>query len=193
MRSTSSLLPHFTGDLDWIHAQEGHVGKPYWPGGISGITLDPGADLGHVEPFLAGVYQAALTTQQWQAVQQAVGIKGQAAQRHLSSATTLSSIRITLEQAKTYFPLLVQTYWHVACTQLAGLDCAPAYVQTAVLSLTYNRGAYNPHLKPLASFIKKQDWIGLAKTVGAMQQHHSSPGIAQRRQREAQWILKHVP
>lgn len=42
------FLQSFRGDLEWIHAREGHLGKPYWPGGASGITLDPGVDLGHV-------------------------------------------------------------------------------------------------------------------------------------------------
>ena len=35
----------FHGDLAWLQDREGHVGKPYWPGGIAGVTLDPGFDL----------------------------------------------------------------------------------------------------------------------------------------------------
>ena len=39
-------LPTFEGDLLWVHQLEGHAGRPYWPEGESGVTLDPGIDLG---------------------------------------------------------------------------------------------------------------------------------------------------
>ena len=41
---TATHLPSFRGDLLWIHAWEGHRGRLYWPGGASGVTLDPGLD-----------------------------------------------------------------------------------------------------------------------------------------------------
>ena len=53
----------FRGDLSWVHAREGHAGKAYWPGGVSGVTLDPGVDLGHVRPELfETAYKELLTS-----------------------------------------------------------------------------------------------------------------------------------
>ncbi|MEK6709483.1 MAG: peptidoglycan-binding protein, partial [Nitrospinota bacterium] len=50
-REAAQLLPGFAGDLEWVHARESHHGSPYWPKGNSGVTLDPGFDLGHADPF----------------------------------------------------------------------------------------------------------------------------------------------
>ena len=47
-----ALLPRFRGDLGMVHTLEGHAGRAYWPKGKSGVTLDPGVDLGHAHAAL---------------------------------------------------------------------------------------------------------------------------------------------
>ncbi len=50
-------LPGFRGDLEWVDLQEGHHGVPFWPGGGSGVTVDPGIDLGQADASLVDLYQ----------------------------------------------------------------------------------------------------------------------------------------
>ena len=61
-------LGQFHGDLDWVHRQEGHAGHPYWPGGASGVTLDPGVDLGQAAASLIGLYEPLTTAEQFAAL-----------------------------------------------------------------------------------------------------------------------------
>ena len=70
-------LKGFHGNLNWIHAREGHAGRAYWPGGASGVTLDPGVDLGHAKTSLVEeAYEGILLQDQFDAVRKVFGIKG---------------------------------------------------------------------------------------------------------------------
>ena len=61
----NSPLRDFDGDLGFLHDEEGHRGKPYYPGGEhSGVTFDPGADLAHIEGSLLELYRPLLTDEQ---------------------------------------------------------------------------------------------------------------------------------
>lgn len=61
------FLPAFRGDLEWVQDQEGFSGTPYWPGGVSGVTLDPGVDLGHFGSWetVEQLYREAVTVRSW--------------------------------------------------------------------------------------------------------------------------------
>ena len=67
-------------------------------------------------------------------------------------------------------------------------DDTPGSVQTALLSLAYNRGPRNPRLDPLAAPMDARDWAGAADVIANMQQDHELPGIRSRRRREAGFI-----
>ena len=74
-QATQKLLASFHGDLDWVHMHEGHCGRPYWPGGASGVTLDPGVDLGHVpEDRIESLYEGILTRPQVRLLARVCGI-----------------------------------------------------------------------------------------------------------------------
>lgn len=183
-------LPTFRGDLDWVHDQEGHRGRPYWPGGVSGVTLDPGLDLGHAHPALiARLYEPLMSSVQYAAVTRVCGVKGKVAARALRSDPLLRSIRMTRESAESLLPFAAGDYWDKVCRRFpADRASTPAAVQTVLLSLAYNRGAGNRALAVLATPLEEERWAVVAELVGAMQQRHALPGIPRRRRAEASLI-----
>jgi hypothetical protein len=187
----SSGLEGFRGDLGWIHAREGHAGKAYWPGGASGVTLDPGVDLGYADPsMIEAAYRGLLTPEQFSAVEKVFGIKGESAKVALAKDSVLQGIRISRTQANTIFAMVVEPYWQRIVGRfpaLAHSDTLPS-VQTAMLSLAYNRGAQNRGLEALRQPLDRKEWSALADAIGSMQQDHRLEGIRKRRRMEADLI-----
>jgi len=186
-----SPMAGFRGDLKWVHAREGHNGKPYWPGGESGVTLDPGMDVGHADPSLIEkLYGSILTDVQLEALGRVFGIKGERAKAALDNDATLSSIRIDREYADTIFPHAADPYWQAITSRFPTLleSNTPPAVQTVMLSLSYNRGAKNKGLEILRTALEGEDWVAVADLVGNMQQDHKLEGIRKRRRMEADLI-----
>jgi len=184
-------LRDFRGDLGWIHAREGHAGRAYWPGGASGVTLDPGVDLGHAKTSLIEeAFDGILLQDQFDAVRKAFGVQGEAAKKALESDPLLQSIRISRAQADVVFPYIIQPYWEAISRRFPVLldENIPGSVQTALLSLAYNRGAQNRGLAPLEYPLKEKDWSRVADLIGAMQQDHRLEGIRKRRRMEPDLI-----
>lgn len=186
-----NVLPDFHGDLDWIHDQEGHRGRSYWPGGDSGVTLDPGVDLGYVEPDrLRNMFRGVMNDAQWPAVEKVMGVKGEAARDQLESDLVLQGIRMTRKQADEIFPFAIQTYWQGITDRFPMLREAetPGTVQTAMLSLAYNRGTNNPAFEALEKPLQAHEWEAAAAVIGNMQQDHPLKGVRTRRVYEAELI-----
>ena len=189
----SSLLKGFRGDLSWVHAREGHKGKAYWPKGASGVTLDPGVDLGYADSSLIeAAYKNLLTGEQFAAVKKVLGIKRDAAEAALKADPVLQTIKISREQADTIFQFAAKPYWEKIVKRFPTLDDADTLgsVQTALLSLSYNRGPNNPGLAVLEEPLANKNWLLVANTIGSMQQNHRLPGIRKRRKMEADLIRK---
>jgi len=186
-----SKIEGFRGDLSWVHAREGHAGKTYWPGGASGVTLDPGVDCGHAKRgLIEEAYNDLLSAEQFEAVEKVLGIKGDAAKTALEKDPVLQSIRISRAQADTIFGYAAKPYWDSIVRRfpaLADPDTLPS-VQTAMLSISYNRGAGNRALEVLEQPIACKDWAGVADIIGSMQQDHRLEGIRKRRRMEADLI-----
>ena len=117
-RTTSHGLQGFRGDLAWIHAREGHAGKPYLPMnrageviGVSGITLDPGVDLGHVDlKIFSDTYTPILGEGLVEYLKGFAGLtKGEAKKAWEANKTKLRSIKISREQADQAFSLVTST------------------------------------------------------------------------------------
>lgn len=181
----------FRGDTLWIHHLEGHVGRPYWPGGASGITLDPGIDLGHVEPQLVeSAFARRLPRHQYQEISGVLGIQGVSAQALLRDNTPLNNIRISRATAAEVFPLLLRPYWNGLRQRFRTLEepQVPAEVHTALLSLAYNRGTWNPDLTHLHQPLERYRWNNVAQTILSMQQDHLLEGIRLRRRSEGRLI-----
>ena len=186
-----SQIEGFRGDLSWVHAREGHAGKAYWPGGASGVTLDPGVDCGHARrELIEEAYKDLLSAEQFQAVEKVLGVKGDAAKDALARDPVLQSIRISRSQADGIFGYAATPYWNAIVGRfpaLADADALPS-VQTAMLSISYNRGAGNRGLEVLAQPIAAKDWARVADIIGSMQQDHRLAGIRKRRRMEADLI-----
>jgi len=187
----SHLLKGFRGDLSWVHDREGHAGETYWPGGASGVTLDPGVDLGHAKPeLIEEAYSNLLTPEQLEAVKKVFGIKGENAKKTFEENSVLRSIKISRSQADTIFQYAAQPYWNGIIerfTTLPNDDTIPS-VQTVMLSLSYNRGPNNRALEELKQPIEERSWSEVADLIGSMQQDHQLEGIRKRRRMEADLI-----
>lgn len=188
---TQKLLNGFAGDLDWVHEREGHRGTAYWPGGASGVTLDPGVDLGHVDSALIDrLYGPLLSADQCLAAKKCLGLKGDTAKAALSADPILETIRIKREDAARLMPFAAEFYWKKIAARfpLVSTPGTLASVQTVFLSLAYNRGAGNSDLDQLKSSLDRAEWAVVADRVGAMQQDHELEGIRVRRRDEANLI-----
>ena len=184
----TDLLVKFNGDIDWVHQQEGHRGRPYWPGGVSGVTLDPGVDLGHASAELVEkLYQPLLTNQQMAALRKIYGFKGHDARDAIRQSSIISGIRISADDGVTLMPFTAEPYWKGIVQRFSALKRkdTPASVQTVLLSLAYNRGILNRHLDVLTDPLQTKDWRGVASIIERMQQRHKLRGIRIRRRQES--------
>lgn len=182
-------IPDFDGDARWVHAQEGHNGSAYWPGGSSGVTLDPGFDLGAGSwSAFEEHYAPRLTAPQLDACKRVRGLQGGQAKKALTRYPALRTIRITRAVADELFPLVAAPYWAALVRRFPGLSHAPGPVQTALLSIGYNRGSGNKDLAQLAAPIAAGQWNRVASLIHGMQQLHPLPGIRRRRRAEARLI-----
>jgi GH24 family phage-related lysozyme (muramidase) len=185
------LLAGFDGDLDWVHQREGHRGTAYWPGGASGVTLDPGVDLGQTDSALIDkLYGPLLSADQCGAAKKCLGLSGNAAELALGADPILQTIRITREDASRLMPFASESYWRQITARFPSLSNAGILpsVQTVLLSLAYNRGAGNKDLEQLRKSLERSDWADIADRIGAMQQDHPLEGIRVRRRDEANLI-----
>ena len=187
-------LRGFRGDLNWVHDREGHAGKPYWPGGYSGLTLDPGFDLGQQSrASLDRYYASILSASERAALHPWIGVKGRDAEAALSDPD-VTGIRISDAEAKTLMPLVAQPYWDEIVERFPELQAAatPSAVQTVMLSLAFNRGASNPDFLQLKKPIEKSDWKEVGRMVSQMQRAHNLKGIRARRRLEGDYILQNL-
>lgn len=183
------MLLGFTGDLAWIHAREGHAGRPYWPGGGSGLTLDPGFDLGYQNEASLRRYYGFLKNSEAQALASCLGVRGPAA-KDLPKRAVVSDIRISTGQAHALMPLIAKPYWDGICGRFPNLVAAPSAVQTVLLSLAFNRGKNNRALEVLRNPLERGDYAEVGRLVSTMQQDHQLSGIRKRRKLEGMLIAE---
>lgn len=183
----AGALRGFRGDLGFIHDMEGHRGCAYWPGGASGVTLDPGVDLGFADAARLAWYRHLLTPAQLRELEGVLGLRGAEAEAALVARPALRSVAITRAQAAALMPRVCRAYWEGVLGRFPVLGCArtPASVQTALLSLAYNRGARNRGLARLALPLAARRWEEAARRIGRMQQAHPLAGVRRRRRAEA--------
>jgi len=197
-----SVLRGFRGDIGWVHQLEGHVGRPYWPGGNSGITLDPGCDLGYVDFRLFEVAYKMLIEESvpgkvfgsrldYSSIDAALGLRGVKAKDRLFSDEVLQSIRISRDEASSIFPIIANSYWKGIVERFPSLmnSDVPNSVHTVMLSLAYNRGFGNKGLQVLDEYIKFGYWLNVGYCINFMQQDHKLKGIRIRRRKEANLIF----
>lgn len=185
----------FRGDAAWVHSLEGHCGRPYWPGGQSGVTLDPGVDLGYAdESLVVRCYDDLLRKSRMRAVLRALGLVGARARKRVQQNKHLQAICLTRTEAEDVFPKVARPYWRSAVRRWPELTrpSVPPAVHTIVLSLCYNRGPGNDALRVIGEPLRATDWTALADVVADMQDNHQLVGIQQRRDREAAYVRRHA-
>lgn len=189
----SDKMKGFRGDLQWVHEREGHAGHPYWPGGKSGVTLDPGFDLGyHTLAEFNDAYDGFLDSDEMIMLALCIGIKGEYAQMLLEKNSALKMIKIDRSLAMHLMPVVADKYWLAIIGRFPELlrGGIPGCVHTAILSLAYNRGPHNRHLAPLADMLIEGNWAQMVEFLWNMQQDHPLNGIRKRRRMEAALIAE---
>jgi len=185
----------FRGSAAWVHQLEGHCGHPYWPGGQSGVTLDPGVDLGYAdESLVVRCYDDHVAPQQMKALLRCKGVTGTKARRRVEESTRLKHLKVSEQVAEAIFPKVARPYWVAAKRRWPELTkpYVPPAVHTIVLSLCYNRGPGNDALRIIGEPIRAGDWAQLADVVADMQDDHQLVGIQQRRDKEAAYVRRHA-
>lgn len=173
----------FAGSFGLLIRCEGFKGRPYWPGGQSGVTLDYGWDLGQQsESDLRRLYGSVWHPQRIDALSEALGRRGKDAERWIALRSPVSREwwPITREQAAQILPRAAAPYWLAAVRACPALAKAPARVQTAMLSVTYS--AWIGPALSAKPYVEDRDWAGLAAVV------LRSKGAKGRRELEAQLI-----
>lgn len=181
----------FHGELAWLHGWEGHAGTAYWPGGRSGVTLDPGYDMGHhTLAETKKLYTTLLTPAQYTELGKVAGLTGPAARDALAARPKLTTISISKARALKVMPHVAVPYWTAVSRRFGILaeSTTPGSVQTALLSLAYNRGPRSNGMDVLTAPLQAGEWLEVANRIGAMQQDHSLRGVRRRRRAEADLI-----
>jgi hypothetical protein len=166
---------------------------PHWPGGLSGVTLRGGLDLGQLErgnPLpLHALYggpllgREPLSDVELDALELSLGVRGNAA-RELCLRPVLAAVRIPLLAAADVVPRLAAAYWRDvvrACPAVLE-PTTPRGAHTALLSLTFNAGA--DALTSLREPAGRERWDVVAVLLAAKNQ--TTPALAGRRAREAE-------
>lgn len=130
----------FRGSLGLLVRLEGHRGHLYWPGGNSGVTLDPGWDLANGrEELTAALYEPIFGEQGFGVLKSAFGLRGADAQAWIEEwRPSLGRWTLTREQAAVLIPHCALPYWEAATAKVQLIEEAPAGVQSAILSVCFN-------------------------------------------------------
>ena len=178
-------LRDFRGSLGPLVRFEGHRGRPYYPGGASGVTLDPGWDLANGRDALAfELYGPIFGAVAMDALRPAFGLRGEDAAEWVEEWwSSLGRWSIERETAARILPACAGPYWSELCRATDGLIReAPGSVQSALLSVTYN--AWSGWVRGVVlDSLRMGLWAALADQVAAIPGGHAG-----RRQLEAGMI-----
>jgi hypothetical protein len=169
--------------------------RPTWPGGMSGVTIGIGYDLGMTpKTQIISDWESHLSESELAALLAVQGLTGTAAKRLLRR---VAHIVIPLAVAEKVFYLETLPQF-AARTRAAfpGVDRLPPDAQGAMLSLVYNRGAAltgdpRREMAEIARLLRSRepDLEAIARQFESMQRlWPDMKGLRDRRQREAQLI-----
>lgn len=114
--------------------------RAVWPGGASGVTIGVGYDLGYVtRKWLKEDWASVLNDQELKLMQQACGLRGDAAAKSLMK---FKSVEIPWSKAHPQFTRWILPRWVAETTaSLPNCDKLSNDSLGALVSLTYNRGS----------------------------------------------------
>lgn len=169
--------------------------KPVWPGGMSGVTIGIGYDLGYAsaqtfkrlwKPFLSDADLLLLAN--------ACGKKGLSAK---SLIKTLASVKVPYEAAQQVFMASsLPQYANKTLKAFNGVADLEPDAQVAILSLVYNRGASmrgstRAEMKVIRDLIPLKDYSGIGQNIRQMKrlwQGKGLDGLLARRDHEAELV-----
>lgn len=161
-------LEDFDGSLGLLVRLEGHRGVPYVPQDSpgSGVTLDPGFDLGqdHPHELLHALYDPIWGVSAVDELQSARGRRGRAARQWIDEwEPSLGRWSITRDQAAGILPSCAAPYWR-ELVRRESTHVMPPRVQTALLSFVYQ--LWVDDITPdMSRAIAMVDWASLADLV----------------------------
>lgn len=160
-------LADFRGSLGLIIQLEGFKGRPYWPGGRSGVTLDYGYDLGsHSPDDLRKHYGELWPAAEVNTLATACHLGGPHAEEWLRQHDAFRWPMLR-EQAAEILPAIAGPYWEGAKWAWKGATAAPPQAQTVALSLVYN-GWLHP-LRVILPKLERQQWTAAAEILRGME------------------------
>ena len=171
------------------------LSHPIWPGGMSGITIGIGYDLGYnTGQQIRNDWSGKLGEIDLEKLITVSGLKGDAARDIL---TNLQSILIPLETAQIVFYESTLSRYAAATAKIyPGVEALHPNAQSALLSLVYNRGTSleGSHRKEMAAIkglVAQKDYIGISQEIRAMKrlwENSGLDGLLRRRESEARLV-----
>jgi len=181
---------------------------PYWPKGLSGVTIGVGWDLGHHSRAELRKTWAELGQDRLTGLERAVGLKGQAAE---TISQRLQTIEIPRDLSMRVLVLSLNEYYCPFVIQLfPGLERLPTEVQVVFVSLVFNRGASMGHepdwrtakevdgrweMRQLRADVEGENIFGIYVHLGTMKrlwERSGSRGLRFRRRDEQALIRPYV-
>ena len=197
----------FAGSVKWIHNEEGSGAKiyhssVYFPDSLtnpktkSGVTIDPGVDMGNCDLALINsvlnqyyIYEV-LSRKLFDKIKSAIGYKGIEAAiwiknyGYLFKNNFMVPEPVALEIMENF---TAPEYWNPLIKAMPAIlkikdSKLKAAVHTALLDMSYNRH-WTKTILLAKEFVEKNDYAGLAKKISLVR--HSLKSLTDRRKREA--------
>jgi hypothetical protein len=178
---------------------------PYWPGGISGVTIGIGWDLGYHSRAALRREWAAVGATKLEQLETAAGKTGTAAHGLIAQ---LKSITVPADISKQVFLNSLHGYYYPFVTDhFPGLKQLPAEAQVVLISLVFNRGVSMGHepdwrlakevdkrweFRELRGDIKGGDMFAIYAHLGTMKRlwEKSGPRGLRIRRRDEQALIR---
>lgn len=172
--------------------------NPVWPGGVSGITIGIGYDLGCTKAdTIKKDWGNYLASQDLNRLLNVAELSSDAAARKLGS---VKSIVIPLQAAKkVFYQVILPRFAKLTRNTYPGTENLFADAQGALISLVYNRGCSlgntdgRKEMRAIKPLVAAKDYKGIAGQFVSMKRlwdPKKMPGLISRRDTEASMILQ---
>jgi len=171
----------------FLERWEGFWGRPYWPKGASGLTLDPGYDCGYVSPErFATDWHGLLKPDHLRRLMTVCGLRGAVAGKEVVG---LRDIAIPKEAAREVFVrALVPRYQAETLKAFPGADNLIPDAQWALFSLVYNRGASTSDRDAGTDYERPETWRRQEmREIRVLVSEGNLPAIAKQL-----WVMGHL-